>query len=113
MAIEHAALGEVIDLRTFGPENTDTHTVALVKTEHFEAIRLYARAGHTVPPHKVDGPVTVQCLRGEAMFFVGEDPKELDPGTWLHIEGGKVHSIEAKTDCVLLVTIIFADHQGT
>ena len=113
MAIKHAASGEVIDLQTFGPEHKDTHTVALVKTNCFEAVRLFTGAGHTVPPHKVDGPIIVQCLRGEATFFAGEDPKELSPGTWLHVEGGKVHSIEARTDCVLLVTIIFANHKGT
>lgn len=113
MAIEHAALGEVIDLETFGPQDTDTHTVALVKTDRFEAVRLFTRAGSTVPPHKVDGPITVQCLRGEATFFVGAEPQEMGPGTWLHIDGGKVHSIEARTDCVLLVTIVFGRDEGT
>lgn len=107
MAIEHAAPGEVVNLESFGPENTDTHTVALVKTDRFEAVRLFTRAGKTVPPHKVDGPITVECLRGESTFFVGTEPRQLKPGSWLHIEGGEVHSIEAKTDCVLLVTIIF------
>ncbi len=81
MAIEHAALGEVIDLKTFGPEDTDTHTVAIVKTDKFEAIRLFAPAGSTVPPHKVDGPITVQCLRGDAVFFVGTEPREVRGGT--------------------------------
>ena len=90
MAIEHAVPGEVIDLETFGPQNTDTHTVALVKTDRFEAVRLFTRAGNTVLPHKVDGPLT-----------------------WLHIEGGTVHSIEAKTDCVLLVTIVFGQGDAT
>lgn len=113
MAIKHAAMGEVIDLNTFGPQNTDTRTVALVKTDHFETVRLYTPAGHAVPPHKVDGPITVQCLRGEATFLVGPAPKAMSPGSWLHIEGGCVHSIEAKTDCVLLVTIVFAKHEGT
>ena len=107
MAIEHVALGDVVDLKTYGPESTDTHTVALVKTDKFEVIRLFAPAGSTVPPHKVDGPITVQCLRGAAVFFVGTEAREMSEGSWLHIEGGKLHSIEATTDCVLLVTILF------
>ena len=107
MAIEHAALGEVVDLKTYGPENTDTHTVAIVKTDTFEAMRIFAPAGSTVPPHKVDGPITVQCLRGDAVLFVGAEPREMSEGSWLHIEGGKIHSIEATTDCVLLVMILF------
>ena len=112
MAIEHAALGEVMGLETFGPKNKDMHTVARVKTDHFEAVRLYAGAGLTVPPHKVEGPTTVQCLRGEAIFFVGPEPKEMIPVTWIHIKGGRVHSIEAKTDCVLLVTLVFGMHEA-
>lgn len=107
MAIEHAAFGEVIDLKTYGPENTDTHTVAIVKTDKFETMRVFASAGSTMPPHKVNGPITVQCLRGDAIFFVDTEPHEMSEGSWLHLEGGKLHSIEAKTDCVLLVTILF------
>lgn len=107
MAIEHAAPGEVIDLQTYGPDGTDTRTVALVKTDFFETIRLFVRAGGTVPPHKVDGPITVHCLRGEANFLIESEPNKMGPGSWLHIEGGKMHAIEGKTDCVLLVTIVF------
>lgn len=107
MAIEHAAFGEVVNLKTFGPQNVDTHTVALTRTEHLETVRLFTPAGGKVPPHKVDGPITVQCLRGDALFFVGTEPREMSPGDWMHIEGGKTHAIEAKTDCVLLVTIFF------
>ncbi len=110
MAIQHARPGEVIDLNTFGPEGTDTHTAAVVKTNQFEAIRLFVKAGSTVPDHKVDGPITVQCLRGEAVFFVGTQPKPMKTGAWLHIEGGDSHSIEAKTDCVFLITIVFVAH---
>lgn len=108
MAIEHAVSGEVIDLNTFGPEDNDTHSVAIVKTDRFEAIRMCVYAGSTVPPHDVEGPITVQCLRGEGTFFVEDDPKAISAGSWLYLEGGKTHSIEAKTDLVLLVTLVFA-----
>ncbi|GMW02213.1 MAG: hypothetical protein AMXMBFR84_33490 [Candidatus Hydrogenedentota bacterium] len=111
MAIEHAPTGTPVDLKSFGPGGTDTHTVALVKTRHFETVRLFTRAGAKVPPHKVDGPITVQCLRGEAIFFVESEPKTVVPGMWLYLEGGKTHSIEAKSDCVLLVTIVFLGGQ--
>ncbi|GMV94881.1 MAG: cupin [Candidatus Hydrogenedentes bacterium] len=107
MAIKHAEPGEVIDLKTYGGEKTDTHTIALMKAKHFETVRLFIRAGSTVPPHKVNGPIAVHCLRGDAVFFVKSEPRALRAGNWLHIEGGKVHTIEARTDCVLLVTIIF------
>ncbi len=111
MAIQHAGLGEVIDLATFGPEGKDSHSVALVKTDHFETMRLFVGAGTSVPQHKVNGPITVQCLRGTLKFLVGTKPKLMSPGTWLHIDGGQPHAIEAETDCVLLVTILLIDDE--
>lgn len=110
MAIEHAAPGEVIDLNTFGPDDNDTHTVALVKTKHLEAMRIFVRGGAVVPEHYVDGPITVQCLRGELKFFVDGDPQPMQAGTWLHLEGGTPHSIDAISDCVVLVTILFTEN---
>lgn len=107
MAIEHAEPGEVIDLNTFGPDEDDSRTVALVKTQQFEAMRLFVRGGKVVPEHYVDGPITVQCLRGECKFFAGQSSQPMEAGSWIHLDGGTPHSIDAISDCVLLVTILF------
>jgi len=104
MAHVHAKPGELIDLNTFG----ESKSTALVKEkDKFEVIRMKIVAGKTIPPHKTDGPITVQCLSGKCKFFVGDEPRELVPGSWLYLSGGKMHSVEADVDTVLLVTIIF------
>lgn len=103
MAHEHAEPGVVIDLNTFG----ETMTTALVKEREFEAIRLYLEAGKSIPPHKVDGPITVHCLSGRCTFFVNQEPRELVPGSWLYLQGGAMHALEAEETCTLLVTILF------
>ena len=103
MAVEHAKPGIVIDLSTFG----ETKTTAIVKEKEFEAIRLYLRPGKKLPPHKVDGPITVHCLSGSCTFFVEDEPRQLVPGSWLYLEGGKMHSLEAEEECTVLVTILF------
>ncbi|HQX50576.1 MAG TPA: cupin domain-containing protein [Planctomycetaceae bacterium] len=103
MAHEHAKPGTVIDLNTFGEDKS----TALVKETKFEVIRMIVEASKSIPPHKTDGPVTVQCLRGKCKFFVGEEPRELVPGSWLYMAGGTMHAIEAEETTVLLVTILF------
>ena len=65
MAHEHAEPGVVIDLNSFG----ETQSTAVVKEEKFEAIRIYLDPGRKIPPHKVDSPITVQCLSGEMRFL--------------------------------------------
>jgi quercetin dioxygenase-like cupin family protein len=103
MAHEHAEPGTVIDLNTFG----ETASTAVVKEKKFEAIRVYLSPGKTIPPHKVDGPITVHCLSGRCTFFVEDAPRALAPGSWLYLEGGAMHSLEAEEECVVLVTILF------
>lgn len=109
MALKHAKPGEVVALSTYGPDKTDTRTVALVKTDKMEIVRLFTPAGGTVAPHKVSGPITVQCIRGEADFLVDGKPCAMRAGDWLHLEGGRMHAIEAHSDCVLLLTIVFVE----
>ncbi len=103
MAIEHAVPGKVIDLTTFG----ETKSTALVKEEKFEAIRLHLDPGKKIPPHRVDGPITVHCLSGRCTFFVEDGPRALVAGSWLYLEGGTMHSLEAEEESTVLVTILF------
>ncbi len=104
MAIQHASAGEVVDLGTFGGDRT----VAVVKEQAFEVMRVVVAPGKPFPPHKVDGPITVQCLSGRCTFSVGDKPLEMSAGSWLHLAGGAMHSLESKEGAVMLVTIMFA-----
>lgn len=103
MAHEHASPGVAIDLLTFG----ETMSTALVKERDFESILLRLAPGRSIPDHKVDGPITVQCVSGKCTFSVGTEPRELVAGSWLYLEGGTMHALQAAESCILLVTIMF------
>ncbi len=103
MAHEHAAPGVVVDLNTFG----GSKSTAVVKEKTFEVIRIAVEAGKPIPPHKVDGPITVQCLSGKCTFFVGEEPRQLVPGSWLYLTGGTMHALASDEDATLLLSIVF------
>ncbi len=105
MAIEHAEHGQVIDLNTFQTEKS----AALVKTDQFEVIRVVVDVEKPLPPHKVEGPITVQCLSGQCTFFVDKEPRKLGPGAWLFLNGGSTHAVEASESTSLLVTILFGN----
>ncbi len=69
MAIPHAAPGIPVDLRRPDEPLSQAQTSALVKTNAFEAIRMVIPKGHEVcRNHRVDGPITVQCLEGQIAF---------------------------------------------
>jgi len=103
MALQHAKAGEVVDLGTISEQKS----IALVKHERFEVMRISLSAGQSMAPHKVPGPITVQCLEGNCIFSVGDAPYDLTPGMWLYLEGEAMHAVEAKEETRLLVTVLF------
>lgn len=109
MSVPHVSSGEVINLGQ-RIDNTETqNSRALVRTNDFEAILMQLSEGKSLPEHAVSGPFTVQCVRGEARFYVRGEPRDLAPGDWLFLDTGVPHAVEAKSDCSLLLTIVFSE----
>ena len=110
MALAHAASGEIVSL---GPpdEAIDGYSAhALVKSSDFEAIRLFIAAGKVFKDHKVDGSITLQCLEGSIDFRFDGGECTMVPGDWLYLDGGVIHSLSAREDSSLLLTIML--HAG-
>lgn len=106
MAISHAASGEVVDVRPLDKSIVTAITHTIVKTNDLEVIRVVLLAGNELPPHEVPGDITVQCLEGKVEFGVGDLVRELTAGEFLYVEGGCKHSLRAREDSSLLVTIV-------
>jgi quercetin dioxygenase-like cupin family protein len=107
MGLIRAEAGIATKLLLPDSELEQAKTTCLVKTDHFEAMRLCISAGQEIPTHKTEGPITVQCLQGNVSFNVGEIENNLKPGDWLYLEGGQLHSLKGIEDSALLLTIIF------
>ena len=105
MAIHHASSGEVIDIRPLGSQFAQSVTSTLVKSDQMEVIRLMLPAGKEIPPHKVAGPITVQCLEGRVEFQTHGKWQSLEPGQLLYLEGGQLHAVKGVEDASVLVTI--------
>lgn len=105
MAIPHARPGEAIDVRPLGARLADERTVALFKSQHLEVMRLVLLRGKSLPPHKVPGEITVQCIEGAIDVHAEERSHVLRAGQMLFLAPGVVHSVEALEDSSVLVTV--------
>ncbi|HJT33875.1 MAG TPA: cupin domain-containing protein [Pirellulales bacterium] len=106
MAIHHAVSAEVFDVRPLGPRVKESKTNVLVKTDTLEVIRLVLPAGKQLPPHRVEGEITVQCLEGRIAFDADGTLHELAQGQMLYLEGGATHALRGIEDSSVLVTIL-------
>jgi len=107
MALHHAKPREVVDLRPLGSKLKDTRSTAIVKSDHFETIRLIVHAGAEIPPHKVSGNITLHCLEGHIELGLDNSSIELKANEWVYLDGEETHSVRGIEDSALLLTILF------
>ena len=105
MAIEHARPGEAINVQPLGARLRSERTVALFKSEDLELMRLVLPAGKSLPPHKVSGEITVQCIEGRIDVTVDGKSHVLCAGQLLYLAGDVLHGVVALEDASALVTV--------
>jgi len=106
MALDHAKPGTVVDLRPLGSRLSETKSTAIIKSDHFEAIRLIVRAGAEMPSHEVPGNITLHCLEGCVEIGLDSASIDLKAGEWVYLGGGEPHSVKGIEDSSLLLTIL-------
>ena len=104
MAIPHTPPGQPVDICAAASPGVLSST-ALFKSRDLEVIRLLIGAGKGLPPHRVPGEITVQCVSGQIELGLDDGTTLLQPGQLLYLKGGAMHSVKALTDACALVTI--------
>jgi len=110
MALPHAHSGQIIDISPLGDRLQSTVSTALFKAEDLEVLRLVLLAGKGIPPHRVAGEVTIQCIEG-VVEVSSPEACTLTAGKMLYLRGDEVHSVRALEDASVLLTI-FLDRRG-
>ena len=83
-------------------------SVALVKTDAFEAIRMAVRKDYEVcHDQHVPGPITVQCLQGWIALTADDKTHSLKSGQWTFLPGGVPHTIKGVEDSLVLLTVMY------
>ncbi|MDB5886287.1 MAG: Cupin 2, conserved barrel domain protein [Polaromonas sp.] len=106
MAIAHAAPGQLVDVHPLGNKLSESHNVALFKTNELEVIRLVMPAGKTMPSHWVKGEVMIHCLEGSVSLTAGGQTRQMSANQLVWLEGGVDHALTAVQDASLLLTIV-------
>jgi quercetin dioxygenase-like cupin family protein len=106
MAIHHASSGELIDIRPLSDKLKTAPTTALFKSSHLEVSRTVLRAGKDVPPHDVEGEMTVQCLEGRVEFAAAGTTQLMRARDLICLAGGETHSMKAIEDSSVLITML-------
>ena len=68
-------------------------------------MRLVLVAGKSLPPHKVPGEITVQCIEGSIDVTVDGKSHVLRAGQLLYLPGNVLHGVVALEDASALVTV--------
>ena len=105
MAIRHALSGEAIDISPLGARLAGERTIALFKSQHLEVMRLVLPRGKSVPPHKVAGEITVQCVEGAIDVTAEGSSHVLRAGEMLFLAANVLHGVVALEDSSALVTV--------
>lgn len=106
MSLPHASSGDVIDVTPLGERLPAAMSTAIVRTAHIELIRSVLHRGRSVPEHKVDGELTIQCIEGQLTVHAQGRAIALGPGELLFLAGGVPHSVEASEDSSALLTLV-------
>lgn len=110
MALQHAVSGERIALERDEDDIANFTSIALIKTDHMELIRLVLPKEKPMPEHWVEGEMTLLCLEGEIAFSAHGRTTILAPNEMVYLAGGEPHAIRANQDAVALMTILL--HPG-
>lgn len=100
------ALDEAVDLLAKAREATSGRAAkTLVKNGPLRLTLIAMKKGAAAARHHVDGPATIQVLRGKLRITTPRGPEDLGSGTVYALGAAVEHSHAALSDCVALLTI--------
>jgi quercetin dioxygenase-like cupin family protein len=98
--MNHLDLGKFLsDTPALGRSTT------VVQEPGLRTLLLHLKAGEHIPEHQARGAITVQCLKGEAIFASGAEQVTLTLGSLISLPPGVPHSVAAQQETLLLVTM--------
>lgn len=106
MSLPHVTSGEVVDIRPLDEKLRDSPSVALLRTDHLEVMRLVLHKGKSFPPHHVDGECTIQCLEGVVELQAHGRQQTMRMHQIVYLAAGVEHALLALEDASVLVTIL-------
>ncbi|MBA2674742.1 cupin domain-containing protein [Ramlibacter sp.] len=117
MALPHAQPLDVVNVGPLGPNLRDAVSTSLLKTDRVQLLHLVLPAHADHPAHHVGDECTIHCLEGDVEVVMPGGVRHLHPGNVIVLPAQQQHSLRARTDCAVLVTLLLhngdaGDHGG-
>jgi quercetin dioxygenase-like cupin family protein len=94
------------DLQTFLEDMAGLpRTTTLFHEGGLRGLLLHVKPGEQIPEHETPGAISVHCLKGEAIFSSGDAEVTLRSASLISLAPAKPHSLIARQDTLLLITI--------
>lgn len=98
----------VAELKAQGHATKHIQGRALYTDEHVKVLAFPFEEGQTLEEHTAPHPAMLHFIEGEADVTLGDDAKEAQAGTWIHMPPRLPHSIHAKTSTLMLLLVLRA-----
>jgi quercetin dioxygenase-like cupin family protein len=108
MALPHAQLLDIINVAPLGPNLKEAVSTSLIKTDRLQLLHLVLPAHKDMPEHHVDDECTIHCLEGAVEVVWPGGVRQLTAGNIVVLPGKERHSLRARTDCAVLLTLVLA-----
>ncbi|HBY63535.1 MAG TPA: cupin [Solibacterales bacterium] len=69
-------------------------------------------AGQELSAHTAPFPATLYFVSGDADLRLGDEQHQAAPGTWAYMPANLVHGIKARTEVVMLLTMLKGAKSG-
>src|SRR3569623_1861869 len=109
MALPHASPLDVINVAPLGDKLQEAVSTSLIKTDRLQLLHMVLPAHKDLPFHHVDEECTIHCLEGVVEVVMGAGTKQLPAGNVVVLPAKESHSLRARTDCAVLVTLLLRD----
>ena len=106
MALPHASLLDAVNVAPLGEKLIDAFSTSLIKTGQLQLLHLVLPAREDQPEHHVDQECVIHCLEGDVEVVMDGGSRRLRPGELVVLPAKQKHSVRARADSALLVTLL-------
>jgi quercetin dioxygenase-like cupin family protein len=96
------------DLRETNVQPDSILSKTIHSDERSKVIQFCFAAGQELSAHTAPFPATLYFAKGEAMLNLGTDQQDAAEGTFVYMTPNLEHGIRAKTEVVMLLTMLKA-----
>ncbi len=78
----------------------------IYRDDHVKIVLFGFSGGQELSQHTASVPAIIEILRGDARVTLDGEEKELSAGSWVYMEAKFPHAVYARTDVVMLLTML-------